>query len=165
MQFTLIHGSIFPSSYAVLFFIASEFTFTTRHIHNWASFLLWPSYFTLFGPISNCPPLFPSSILDNFQPGRAHLPVVISFCLFILLMGFLIQEYWSWLPFPLSVEHDLSELFTTTHPSWVALHCMACSFTELCKTLCHDKALRFMKGKCNHTWALLPRKVTCFSLL
>ena len=25
-----------------LFFIASDFTFTTRHIHKWASFLLWP---------------------------------------------------------------------------------------------------------------------------
>ena len=39
IQFTLIHGSNIPASYAVLFFIASDFTFTTRHIHNWVLFL------------------------------------------------------------------------------------------------------------------------------
>ena len=42
-------------------------------------------------------------------------------------MGFLQQEYWSGLPFP----HVLSELFNMTWPSWVALHGMAHSFTEL----------------------------------
>ena len=43
--------------------MASDFTFITRHILNWASFLLSPSLFFLS-------PLFPSSILDTFQPGR-----------------------------------------------------------------------------------------------
>ena len=38
-------------------------------IHNWASFLLWPSCFILSGVISDCPPLFISSILDTFWPG------------------------------------------------------------------------------------------------
>ena len=37
----------------MLFFIASDFTFVTRHSHNWASFLLWPSCFILSGAISN----------------------------------------------------------------------------------------------------------------
>ena len=50
---------------------------------------------------------------------------IISFCLFILFMGFLRQEYWSGLPFPSSVDHVWSELSTMTHPSWVALHSMA----------------------------------------
>ena len=66
---------------------------------------------------------------------------VISFCLFILFLGFSWQEYWSGLLFPLPEDHILSKLFTMTHPSWVALHGMAHSFTELCKALCHDKAV------------------------
>ena len=49
------------------------FTLTTRHIHNWASFLLWLSCFILSRAISNCPLLFPTSILDTFRYG-AHLP-------------------------------------------------------------------------------------------
>ena len=54
-----------------------------------------------------------------------------SFCLFILFMGFSRQEYWSGLPFPSPVDHILSELYTMTCPSWVALQGMAHSFTEL----------------------------------
>ena len=50
----------------MLFFTASDFTFTTRHIHNWASFLPWPTLFILSGTISL---LCPSSILDTYQPG------------------------------------------------------------------------------------------------
>ena len=47
----------------------SDFTLTTRYIHNWASFLLSPNCFILSGVISNCPLLFPSTILDTFQLG------------------------------------------------------------------------------------------------
>ena len=47
---------------------------------------------------------------------------VLSFCLFMLFMGFLGQEYWSGLPFSSPVDHFLSELFTMSHPSLVALH-------------------------------------------
>ena len=32
-----------PGSYGILFFTASDFTFTTRHIHNWTSFPLFGS--------------------------------------------------------------------------------------------------------------------------
>ena len=37
IQFTLIYGPNIPNSYAILFFTALDFTFTTRHIHNWVS--------------------------------------------------------------------------------------------------------------------------------
>ena len=68
-QFALIHGPDIPGSYVILFFIALDFAFTTRHIHNWASFLPWPNCFTVSGAISDCLLLLPSSILDTFQPG------------------------------------------------------------------------------------------------
>ena len=60
---------------------------------------------------------------------------VLSFCLFILFMGFSRQEYWSGLPFPSPVDHILPELSTMTHPSWVALHSMAHSLIELYKAV------------------------------
>ena len=50
------HGPNISGSYAILYFIASDFTFTARHIHNWAMFLLLPSHFILSGAISNCLP-------------------------------------------------------------------------------------------------------------
>ena len=56
---------------------------------------------------------------------------ILSFCLFILFMGFSRQEYWSGLPFPSPVHHVLAKLSTMTHPSWVAQHGMAHSFIEL----------------------------------
>ena len=37
--------------------------------------------------------------------------------------------------------HVLSELFTMTHPPWVALHSVAHSFIELGKPLQHNKAV------------------------
>jgi len=60
---------------------------------------------------------------------------VLSFCLFMLFMGFSRQEYWSGLPFPSPVGHILSELSTLTSPSRVALHGMAHSFIELDKAV------------------------------
>ena len=50
-------------------------------------------------------------------------------------MGFSRQEYLSGLPFPSPVDHILSELSALTHRSWVALHGMAHSFTELDKAV------------------------------
>ena len=58
-------------------------------------------------------------------------------CLFILFMGFSRQEYCSGLPFPSLMDHILSVLSTMTRPSWVALHGMAHSFTELDKAVVH----------------------------
>ena len=123
------HGPNIPGYYAILFFTALDFTFTTRHMHSWVLFLFWPSHFILSGAISNCPLLFPSSILDTFWPGVSSSNVI-SFCIFILLMRFSWQEYWSSLLFPPLMDHILSELFTRTCPSWVALHHLAHSFTE-----------------------------------
>ena len=57
---------------------------------------------------------------------------ILSFCLFILLMGFSRQEYWSGLPFPSPVDHILSALSTMTCPSWVAPRAWL-SFIELDK--------------------------------
>ena len=103
-------------SYEIWFFIALDFTFTTRHIHNWVSFLLWPSCFILSEAISNCLLLSPRSILDTLHL-RDSSSDVISFRLFILFMWFSQQEYWSGLPFPPPVDNILSELFTMTRPS------------------------------------------------
>ena len=55
---------------------------------------------------------------------------ILSFCLFILFMGFSRQEYWSGLPFPSPVDHILSHLSTMTRPSWVAPQAWL-SFIEL----------------------------------
>ena len=62
---------------------------------------------------------------------------VITYCLFILSMGFSRQEYWSGLSFPSAVDHVLSDLSTMTHPSWVALHSIAHGFIELDKAVVH----------------------------
>ena len=62
---------------------------------------------------------------------------ILSFCLFILFMGFSRQEYWSGLPFPSPVDHVLSDLSAMTLPSWVALQGMARSFIELDKAVVH----------------------------
>ena len=62
---------------------------------------------------------------------------VLYFCLFILFMGFLRQEYWGGLPFPSVGDHVLSELSTVTRPFWAALYCMAVSFIESDKAVVH----------------------------
>ena len=62
---------------------------------------------------------------------------VLSFCLFILFMGFSRQECRSGLLFGPPVNHILSDLSTMTRPSSVALHGMIYSFTELGKAAVH----------------------------
>ena len=49
--------------------------------------------------------------------GRSSFSVL-SFCPFILFMGFSRQEYWSGLPFPSLVDHVLLELSTMTNLSY-----------------------------------------------
>ena len=66
---------------------------------------------------------------------------VLSFSLFILLMGFSRQEYWSLLPFPSPVYHILSEVSTMTCPSKVTLPGLAHSFIELDKAVTHEISL------------------------
>ena len=59
---------------------------------------------------------------------------ILSFCLFILFMGFSRQEYWSGLPFPSPVDHIVSDLSTMpTHLGWP--HRSWLSFIELNKAV------------------------------
>ena len=132
-QFTLIHGPNILGSCAILFFTASNFTFTTRHIHNWALFPLWLSLFFPSGAIS---PLFSSSILGTYQPGEFIFQCHI-FLPFIVFMGFSREECWSGLPFSSPMDLVLSELSIMTHLPWVALHGMAHTFIELNKVVVH----------------------------
>ena len=87
----------------------------------------------------------PSFFLEfylHWSPGAYWAPTnlgssffsILSFCLFILSMGFSRQEYWSGLPFPSPVGHILSDLSTMNPPSWVAPHGWL-SFIELDKTV------------------------------
>ena len=128
VQFTLIHGPNIPGSYAILFLIALDFTFITRHIHNGVEQLVVVLHSS---PVAYWTP---SNLGDSS-------PSIISFSLFTLFMGFSQQEDCSGLPFSPSVDHIVSELFTMTHPSWVALQGIAHSFTELCKPLQHNKSV------------------------
>ena len=132
-QFTLIHESNIPGSYAVLLFTALDFTSITSLIHNWVFFC--------FGSVSSfvLELFLHSSSVAFWGPtdlGSSSFSVL-YFCLFILFMGFLRQEYWSGLPFPSPVDHVLSELSTMTRPFWVAPHGMAHSFIELDKAVVH----------------------------
>ena len=137
IHFTLIHGPNIPGSCTILLFTALDFTSITSHIHSWVLFHFGsiPSFFLelflLWSPVAYWAP----TVL-----GRSSFSIL-SFCLFILFMGFSRQEYWSGLPFPSPVDHVLSELSTMTHPSWVALHGMANSFIELDRAVVHGLRL------------------------
>ena len=87
------------------------------HIHFCALILLWLHLFLLSGVIS---PLISSSILGTYDLQSSSFSVL-SFCLFILFMGFSRQEYWNGLPFPSPVDHVVSELSTMTRLSWVTM--------------------------------------------
>ena len=115
-------------------------TFTTREIHNLASFLLWPSLFILSQAISNYPLLSPSSLLNTFQPGRLHFEYHI-FLPFHTVHVVLLLSILECLPFPPPEVTFFPELFTVACLSWVTLHGMTHSFLELCKPLCHNKAV------------------------
>ena len=95
---------------------------------------------------------FPGSTSDTFNLGDTSFRVI-SFCLFILFIGLLCQEYWSGLLFLPPVDHLLSELFIVTHPSWVTLHGMAHSFIGLHKPLTTTR-LWSMKGLWHRVWCM-----------
>ena len=94
-------------------------------------FLLWLHLFNLSEVIS---PLFSSSILGTYWPGSSSFSVI-SFCLFILFMGFSRQEYRSCLPFLLQWT-----MFCQNSPPWPV--CVGCvqfsSVTQLCLTHCNS---------------------------
>ena len=60
---------------------------------------------------------------------------------FYTVHGILMARILELVAISFSSDHVLSELFTMTHPSWVARHSIAHSFTELSKPLCHDKTV------------------------
>ena len=103
-----------------------------------------------FGSISS----FFLELLLHWSPVAYRAPTdlgnsslnVLSLCMFILFIRFSGQEYWSGLPFCSPVDHVLLELSTITHPSWVALHGMAHSFTEL------DRSVVYVIGLVSFLW-------------
>ena len=132
-QFTLLHGPNIPVSYAILFFIASDFTSITSHIHNWALFLLWLHPFILSGVIS---PLISSSTLGTYQPGEFifQCPNFLPFHTVHRILKVRIMKLFA---IPFSSGLRLPELSTMTRLSWVALYGMAHSFIELDKAVVH----------------------------
>ena len=148
VQFTLIHGPNIPDCYAVLSFTALDFILppnisTTGHHFHFGpdtSFFLKPLVIA-----------FRSSLISYWTPSNlgAHLLCHI-FLPFLIVHGFLTASRLVWFAIPSSSRpHILSELFTVTYPSWVALHSLAHSFTELCEPLCHKGVS--MKGNCKVT--------------
>ena len=122
-----------PCSYAVLFFIALDFTFITRHIHTELCFCFGraASFFLELLVITFC-----SSPIAYRTPshwGNSWFSVI-SFCIFLQFMEF------SWFAIP-SSSGPCFVRSTMTCLSWVTLHGMAHSFIELLKTLCHNKAV------------------------
>ena len=130
-QFTLIHGPTIPGSYAILFFIASDFTSITSHICNWALFLLSFCILILSRVISA---LFSSTISDTYWPGEFifQCPIFLSFHTVHGLLKARILKWFAFLQWT-----TLSELSTITCPSWVALQGMTHSFIELDKAVVH----------------------------
>ena len=68
-----------------MFFTALDFTSITSHIDSWVLFLLLPHLFILSGVVSSVAYWAPTALGSS----SFH---VISFCLFILLMGFSRQD-------------------------------------------------------------------------
>ena len=66
---------------------------------------------------------------------------VISFCLFIQLMRFSQQVYWSGLPFPPPVDHILSELSTMTCLSWVGVKRRICVVPDYFNLLIYNQEM------------------------
>ena len=119
---------------------ASDFISINRHIYHWVFGFLFCFCFCFDSTSSFFPKLFlPSSPVIYWAPtdlGSSSVNVI-SFCLFMLFTGFSRQGCWSGLLFPSPVDHVLSELPTMNHPSWVGLHSMAHSFTDLEKAVIH----------------------------
>ena len=129
----LIHGPNIPSSCAIFFLqhltlLPSPVTSTPGHYFCFCS--ISSLYLELF--LHSSPVAYWASTdlqISSFS--------VISFCLFILFVGFSRQEYWRDLALSSPVYQVLSELSAMTHQSWEALQGMAHSFTELDKAVVH----------------------------
>ena len=128
----LIHGPNIPGSYTTLFFTDLDLTFSTMHIHSWATFLLCPNHFIFSGTISinNSLLFFPNSIMNTFWPGGSSsgLIFLLPFC---TVHGVLAARILEWLVissfsepwFVRTVQYDSSVLYS---PAWHSseLHCI-----------------------------------------
>ena len=136
-QISLILPLCTPSTmiYVLTWAVTCFFTEPIRHQSQpqlgivFALALSFHSFWTYFSTLLH-------SILDTYWPGSSSFSVI-SFCLFILFMGFSRQKYWSDLSFPPPGDHILSELSTMAHLFWVALCSMAHSCVELDKVVIH----------------------------
>ena len=117
----------------IYIYCRSDFICTTRHSHNWVTLPFWPSHFILSGAIIIA--LCSSSVAYWTSANLGGISFSIIIFVFHTVHGVLLPKYWSWLLFTLPVGHILSELFTMTQSSCVALHGMTHSFIELYKSL------------------------------
>ena len=129
--FALIHGPDVPGSYAILLFTALDLASVT--VTSTTGCYFW------FGSLSS----FFLELFLHWSPvaywaltslGSSSFSVL-SFCFFMLFLGFSRQEYWRGLPFPSPVGHIFSELSAMIRPSLLALHGIAHSFIELDKAV------------------------------
>ena len=120
------------------FFTALEFTFTTRHIYNWAMFPLCPSHFILPGFISNCPPLFPSSMFAYLLTWRGLIFQCHIFLAFHIVHQVLSARILEWFCVSLSSG---PHFVRTLHYDSSSLGGMAHSFVELCKPPHNNKTV------------------------
>ena len=114
MSWTSIYSSSSTLQYCSLqhrTLLLSSVTSTTGYYFCFGSI---PSFFLeLFLHLSPVAYWAPTDLGSSFFS-------ILSFCLFILFMGFSRQEYWGGFPFPSPVDHILSDLSTMTLLSWVA---------------------------------------------
>ena len=85
-------------------------------------------------PEAVSPLTLPQQHIEHLLTWGAHLPGSYLFCIFIVFLGFLRQEYWSGLPLPSPIDIILSELSSMTCWFWVAMHGMAWLITSLSYT-------------------------------
>ena len=130
VQLILIHGPNISNSYAIFFLqhqtlLSPSDTSMAEHCFHLGPAI---SFFLEIAFHSSSVAYWTSSNCETHFPSSHH-------CLFIRSMGFSRQE-WSGLPFCPPMDHILSEHFTMTHLSSVALYGMNHSFTELHKSFC-----------------------------
>ena len=132
-QFALIHGPNIPGSYAILLFTALDLASITSHTHNRVLFLLWLHPFILSGVIS---PLISSSMLGTYWPGEFlfQYPIILPFH---TVHGILKARILKWFAIPFSSGPHFVRALHHDPSSWVALHSMAHSFTELDNAMIH----------------------------
>ena len=117
-----IHGPNIPGFYAILLFVASDFTSITRHIHSWCWFCFGsvPSFFLALFILS-------SSVASwHLLPRGVHLSVsnlcAFSYCSLghkVRILKWFAIPFCSGPHFVRTLHHDLSILGgPTVHGSW-----------------------------------------------